>query len=204
MNYASDEKLRIIQWLLPQLLEGQILAAELPFKNVSRKADIAVLSATTLSAIEVKGPRDNLDSLAQQAEDYQQSFLEFYVAVAPMHLAAASAIVKRSAGLIELTSDGAVLRRKAKKRQNLAPIHAVDWLQTNDLAKLLGPQSRGIGITKSRELAISSTSKGTLTALAVNAVYRRALIRYKAFSAERGQQLTLDDVAMLELPTRIR
>lgn len=204
MNYASDEKLKIIQWLTPRLQEGQILAAELPFKNVSRKADLAVISPKSLSAIEIKGPRDNLDGLTEQMEDYEQSFLEVHLAIAPIHLYAARKLVKTNVGLIELTAEGAKVRRKARAKQTLSAINAVEWLRTSDLAKLLGQQGRDLGINSARELAILKISKNHLTTLAVEAAYRKALGRYNAFVAERGELLTLDDVAMLELPTRVR
>ncbi|WVK04403.1 sce7726 family protein [Xanthomonas campestris pv. olitorii] len=204
MNYASDEKLKIIQWLAPRLEEGQILAAELPFKNVSRKADIAIISPKVLSAIEVKGPRDNLDGLAQQMEDYERSFLEVHLALAPIHYHSAKKLVRPSVGLIELSAEGAKMRRKARTKQFLASLDAADWLRTGDLARLLGPQSRALGIQSARKLAIAETSRSKLTAAALEAAYRKALSRYNAFVAERGEFLTLDDVAMLELPTRIR
>lgn len=204
MFYARDEKVKILQWLLPQLTDDEIVAAELPFRSVSRKADIAVLSAERLAAIEVKGGRDNLGSLVEQLEDYQASFLEVSVAATPNYIPALRKMVPRRVGLIELRADAVVQLRQATARVTLKPEDAVQWLKAADLRRLVGSSVRGRHLEELREEAATTINARALTAAACAAATAKAVARYGNFIAERGELLTLDDVAVLEQPTHVR
>lgn len=204
MFYARDEKVRILQWLLPQLHDHEIVAAELPFKSVSRKADIAVLSPSRLYAIEIKGYRDNLGSLLAQLDDYQSSFLEVSVAAASRYIPTLRDIVPRRVGLIELGRDGVHQLRKPTSRNALKAIDAVQWLRVAELKKLLDNRSQARHLEHLREEAVGRLSATKLTDAACKAALARATARYGNFLAERGEQITADDVAVLELPTRVR
>lgn len=204
MNYAQDESLRIIQWLLPQLADDEILALELAYKDVRRKADIAILSQTRLTAIEVKGPRDNLNKLHAQIGDYLQGFQEVYVAAATRFIPQLSKEMPRQVGIIELAADAVKHRRKASRRNCLTKDGAIHWLQARDLQRLLGPASRGKSIEHLREQVVATLSSNQLSDAALKSVFDRAKGRYDIFWSELGQRLTLDDIETLQLPTKIR
>ncbi|WP_218488768.1 sce7726 family protein [Xanthomonas euvesicatoria] len=204
MNYASEEKLRLMQWLLPQLAEGEIIAGELPYKDVSRKADLAIIGKNRLTAIEVKGPRDNLDKIKEQLEDYQKAFLEVELAVTSKYITAVRAIAPRSVGIIELGNTSVIRRRKAQRRKNLDSQAACSWLRADDLRRLLRRPGRSMGIHDARVEAAQLFNADILTAEAIKSIYLRSSARYDQFVFERGERLSLDDVATLQLPTRIR
>ena len=205
MNYASDEKLRVLRWLLPQLTADEIVAAELPFRDVRRKADLAILSTSRLAVIEIKGPRDNLGTLLEQVEDYRLAFLEVDVAVSTRFVATAREALPRYAGIIELADKFVIRRRRASIRTCLDSEGALHWLHAKDLRILLGtPLSRDLDLEELRAEARHQLSKKALSDAALICAYRRCRARYDAFSAERTDVLTLDDVAVLESPLRIR
>lgn len=206
MNYANDEKLRLLRWLLPQLAKDEIVAAELPYRDVSRKADLAVLSPTRLAAIEIKGPRDRFDSIAAQVEDYLEGFLEVDVAVSTKFLEAARSDLPKAVGIIELGDELVLRRRRPTIRKQLSPAGSLHWLHAKDLQCLVpDPAARTWDITTLRAAAATSVRHADLSRTALESVWRRSSKRYAAFLAERSSQvLTLDDIAVLQGPTRIR
>lgn len=204
MNYASDEKLRLLRWLLPQIEGEEIIAAELPFRDVGRKADMAILSPTRLHVIEVKGSRDNLDKLEAQAQDYLVAFLAVDLALATRYVGPGRSILPASVGILELSEEGIIRRRMPAIRKVLTKEGALNWLHAKDLQSLLGHKYRGLDIVSLRELAKDKLDAKTLTSAASAVAYRRSKDRYDAFLAERAELLTLDDVAVLQQPTRIR
>lgn len=204
MNYAQDESLRIVQWLLPQLSADEILALELAYKDVSRKADIAILSPTRMTAIEVKGPRDNLRKLSAQVDDYLHGFQEVYVAAATRFIPQLSKEMPKQVGIIELSVDGVKQRRKAARRASLNKEGAIHWLQARDLQKLLGPSSRGKSIEELRQEAVAGITANRLSTAAMQSIFDRAKGKYELFWSELGQRMTLDDLETLQLPTKIR
>lgn len=204
MNDAAQEKLRLITWLLPQLRDGEVLAAEFAFRDVSRKADLAVIGPQTLAAIEVKGPRDNLDTITAQVDDYMKAFLTVDVAVASCFLAAARERLPRAVGIIELAADRIIRRRNPRARDTLTPEQAVQWLRAVDLRRHLGAEARHYGIEEARAKIAKKLSRRTLSELAISVARERARERYQLFLNEKGSRLSLDDVATLQLPTRIR
>ena len=204
MNYANDEKLRLLRWLLPDLQGNEIVAAELPFRDVGRKADLAVLSSSRLHVIEVKGPRDNLGKLQAQAGDYLQAFLTVDVALATRYLSQARELLPRTVGLLELTEESVVRRRMPANRKLLSKQGALAWLHSRDLQRLLGARARGLDIQTLRALADKEVSAAALTAAALSVAFTRSKERFTAFLSERSEILTLDDVAILQQPTRVR
>ena len=182
MNYADDEKLRLLRWLLPGLVEDEIVAAELAYRDVSRKADLAILSPTRLAAIEIKGPRDRFDSLIGQVEDYLEAFLEVDVAVSTRFLNAARAELPRSVGIIELANDSIVRRRQAAVRKQLSPVGALTWLHAKDLQRLIpDPQARNWDIVTLRMRALQTVRQSELSKAAVEIAWQRSKDRYAAF-----------------------
>lgn len=205
MRTATDEKLRLLSWLLPQLARGEIVAAELAYRDVSRKADLAILSPARLAAIEIKGPRDKVGTLISQVDDYLEGFLEVDVAVATKYVDAVRSLVPRSVGLIELAEDQVIRRRQAAVRRQLTAAGALHWLHAKDLQRLIpNPAARKWDIVTLRERAPALVPHAILSQAAVEAAWSRSRDRYAAFLAEKTSVLTLDDVAVLQAPTRIR
>lgn len=206
MTYARDEAIRIVQWVLSSIEPNESIAVELPFLSVRRKADIAVLSPSRLSAIEIKGARDNTQSLGAQLSDYQSMFLDVTVAVAPRHLDRVRDIASREVGILLLDEEAPRLLRKPKRRIRLSPTAAANWLSRRDLAILLGTKSvETLGITDARDAAIRSVPAGKLSQFALTTVANRNAERFNAFCRERGTSpIDLDDLSMLALQQNVR
>ena len=205
MNYADDEKLRLLRWLVPNLTQNEIVAAELPYRDVGRKADLAILSPTRLAAIEIKGPRDKLSSLAAQVQDYLEAFLEVDVAVSTRYLASVRNTLPPTVGLIELGDGVITRRRRAAVRSRLSAAGSLHWLRAKDLQRLIpDPAARKWDISTLRQYASEHLKITALSRAAVEAAWQRSQERFAAFELERAGRLTLDDVALLQGPTRIR
>ncbi|WP_182656650.1 sce7726 family protein [Stenotrophomonas lacuserhaii] len=204
MNYAADETLRLIRWLLPQLQKDEIIALELPYKDVSRKADIAVIGPNRLVAIEVKGPRDNLGKLPRQLDDYVEGFLEVYVAAAPNLMPSIKALMPARIGLIDLGETAISLRRVAARRERLSKVGATHWLRADELRQILGTRRGASDIRMLRDSAIKHVPAAQLSSSALASIYERSRTKFSIFDAERGERLTLDDVETLRLPQKIR
>lgn len=203
---ATELKLSLLAWLLPRLELDEAIASELTFLDGNRRADLAVVSERRLCAIEIKGPRDNLDKLSLQVVDYQRMFLEVYVATSARHLKGVREAIPRSVGLISVVDSVVSIERTAFVRQSLSKQSALAWLSTNDLRRIL----RRVGITgvqgahkdQLREIA-SAISTTELSRSAVAAVRSRISGRHEAFVREMGLTPTLDDLRMLTLERRI-
>lgn len=205
MTYACDEAIKLIEWLLPELSATDALAVELPFLDVSRKADLVAIGPSRLSAFEIKGPRDNFRRLADQVFDYQKMFLDVSVAVPQQHLSSAREMIPRNVGLILLGQEDATWVRRPRPRTRLKAEHAVRWLDSNDLSSLLGSTVvRVRGIDESRQLATKIHSDMELTCLALNSVAARCRDRFAAFQQEKGSIVDLDDLQLLALSGKLR
>jgi hypothetical protein len=205
MRYASDEAARIIQWILPDLTPGEHLAIELPFRDVKHKADIAISSCSRLSAIEIKGQRDNVQTLPDQLAAYDDMFLDVTVAVAPKHLMFVSNEIPKSVGILLLDRQGIVTLRKPRRKQLLLKESALRWLRSTEIRHLVGHSSlRQLGIEGARLAAIKNYTAAELTEFALRCVAERNKERHLAFITELGPSVTLDDVRMLALPQKIR
>lgn len=206
MTYARDEAIRIVDWLLDGgLTADESIAVELPFLDVRRKADIAVVGPRRLSAIEIKGPRDNFHRLAPQLNDYQAMFLDVSIAVPTKHLASARALVPDSVGLILLSDDSVAWIRRPRVRSKLKPADAVNWLRSKDLNRVIDTQlARTVGLVSARELASKSYSAKELTRVVLDLLASRNRERYAAFQSEKGERVNLDDLQMLSLQAKVR
>lgn len=206
MTYARDEAIRIVEWLLSeQLPQGQSIAVELPFLNVRRKADIAIIGPDRLSAIEIKGPRDNFQRLPEQLHDYDAMFLDVTVAVPEKHLAQARSLCPPSVGLILLGEKNLRLVRKPRTRSRLPTKSSAKWLNSADLIKLLGKNVvREKGVNGARILAAKSIHANYLSAIALKNISIRNHERFLAFQKEKGAKINLDDLTMLSLQSKVR
>ncbi|MDT0943580.1 sce7726 family protein, partial [Staphylococcus pseudintermedius] len=185
---AEDEAIRILQWLITgEVAAGQSLAVELPFLNVQRKADIVVAGANRLSAIEIKGPRDNFKRLAQQLADYQTMFLDVSLAVPVKHLATARSLTPTAVGLILLSDQDVTWIRRQRIRSRLKAAEAASWLSSKDLAQLLGASTvRAGGLEEGRRKAAEIFSAKKITNIALERISSRINERFFAFQRELG------------------
>lgn len=206
MSYARDEAIRIVEWALTTISAEESICAELPFLDARRKADITIMSPSRLSAIEIKGSRDNTHSLEQQITDYQNMFLDVSVATVEKHLQRVRELVPREVGILLLDPEGPRLLRKPKNRARLASHSAARWLSIADLRSLLGSKLvRELGSTSAREHATQRISANELSRFALHAVWKRNQGRFHAFINERGTSgMDLDDLQMLALQQNIR
>lgn len=205
MRYAHDEAVRIIEWLLPNLTDGESLVIELPFRDVRHRADVAILSPDRLSAIEIKGWRDNVWTLKDQVDAYQKMFLDVTVAVAPKHLMFATNELPSSVGLLLLDKKEVREIRKPRTRKLLRKEAATRWLRAQELSHLVGSSlARAVGVEEARTIVAKKFTSEVLTNQVLSILSQRNTDRYKAFLSELGSSVTLDDVQMLALPQRVK
>lgn len=203
MNYAIEEKVRLLEWLIPQLDARDVIASELPFGDGKNRADLAVVSTNGIRAIEIKGPRDSLYTLAAQTAAYLDAFNEVTIAISRKHLPIARSAIPRQAGILLLDPEISWLR-KPRHRKHLSKFGAQGWLTTKDLSAKLGFSHRMKGLTHMRQIADDSMSSAALSELAYQSVLLRTQPRFSRFKAELGSRITLDDVQMLTLPSSVR
>lgn len=206
MTYARDEAIRIVDWVLQGLAPEETICVELPFLDVRRKADIAILSPSRLSAIEIKGDRDNTVKLEKQLADYRAMFLDVTVATTPRHLQRVRSLAPRDVGILLLEARQPVLLRKPTRRARLSPESASRWLTRQDLSDLLGAKLvRDLGSAGARDYAARHTPAAQLSRFAVVCASKRNEERYRAFRRERGSSpVDLDDLSMLALQQNVR
>ena len=199
--YADDIKALIVSAILPTLNFDEVLGSEVRFGDGKYRADLVISSPARLSAIEIKGPRDNFDKLGDQVLGYSEMFLDFSVATDVTWISIARERVPRSTGLMALREDELITVRMPRMRTRLTPSAALKWLRTDDLRKIM--REKGLPVTGHYELLAQATrhqiSSAELSDLALRAVHDRLLPRFEAFRNELGHTVTLDDVRMLTL-----
>jgi hypothetical protein len=205
MTYAEDLKALVISALLPTLTFDEVVGTEIRFGEGKFRADLVIASPTRLSAFEIKGPRDNLDKLAKQAEGYGALFLDFSVVSDSFWLAAIRAQLPRAAGLFTLDGTSLVHIRQPRVRTRLAPDAALRWLRTDDLRVLLRANGQPVGghYEDLVEAARKAITPAMLSSFALTSVRDRLQPRFDSFRQELGKTVTLDDVRMLTLGDRI-
>jgi len=199
--YADDIKALIVSAILPTLNFDEVLGSEVRFGDGKYRADLVISSPARLSAIEIKGPRDNFDKLGDQVLGYSEMFLDFSVATDVTWISIARERVPRSTGLMALREDELITVRMPRMRTRLTPSAALKWLRTDDLRKIM--REKGLPVTGHYELLAQATRQeipsAELSDLALRAVHDRLLPRFEAFRNELGHTVTLDDVRMLTL-----
>lgn len=199
--YADDIKALIVSAILPTLNFDEVLGSEVRFGDGKYRADLVISSPARLSAIEIKGPRDNFDKLGDQVLGYSEMFLDFSVATDVTWISIARDRVPRSTGLMALREDELITVRMPRMRTRLTPSAALKWLRTDDLRKIM--REKGLPVTGHYQLLAQATRhqipSAELSDLALRAVHDRLLPRFEAFRNELGHTVTLDDVRMLTL-----
>lgn len=205
MTYADDLKALVISALLPALTADEVIGTEVRFGEGKFRADLVISSATRLSALEIKGPRDNLDKLAGQAKGYDTMFLDFSVVSDSLWLDAVRNHLPRSAGLLTISGPHLVHIRVPRFRTRLAPEAALRWLRTDDLKTVLREhgQTTGRHHEEMVRVARKTIPSANLSAFALVSVRDRLQPKFEAFRQELGTTVTLDDVRMLTLGDRI-
>jgi len=203
---ANDLKIDILSWIIAQLSADEVLASELRFLDGERRADLVVISKNRLTAIEVKGPRDNLNTLKTQIIDYQKMFLDVYVATSAKHLQNVRALVPKTVGLINASSGRIDIIRQSTPKKNLEKSSSAQWLLKNDFNGLHNAlsTSRKDDIDHLRHVISRKTGQRELQQLALATIFNRALTRHNGFIKELGQTMTLDDVRMLTIEENIK
>lgn len=202
--YADDIKVMIVSALLPTLDFDEVLGSEVRFGDGKYRADLVVSSPTRLSAIEIKGPRDNFDKLDEQARGYGSMFLDFSVATTANWLPVVRSRLPRSTGLMTIDEDGIQYVRKPQQRNTLSTDASLKWLRSNDLKRLMLlhdlPQT---GLHEALSEKALKLSRNSLSEFTLTAIHERLATRFESFRSELGSTVTLDDVRMLTLSERI-
>jgi hypothetical protein len=207
MEYAEDTKLRLIEWLLPRLKSGEAIGTEVAFCDGRFRADLVIASGSRLSGFEIKGPRDDLRKLASQCTAYLSMFLDASLVAPIAHIRMARPVVPSAMGLISITDGQIKVLRQPYKRVALRKAEAVRWLRTDELLSLLrqcgAKPSRGEDLQSLRNLVTNNVSAKQLFEAAKASLVGRLEARYTGFKSELGNELTLDDLRMLQVPTEV-
>ncbi len=205
MTYADDLKTLAISALLPLLAFDEVLGSEVRFGEGKYRADLVIASPNRLSALEIKGPRDNLDKLAGQAAGYSALFLDFSVVTVEEWMGAVRHLVPRAAGLLTLRGAQLHTIRQARSRARLDPDAALRWLRTGELRDLL--RSYGLSTTGHYGNLVETVRQripvAELSGFALGAIHERLRPRFEAFRGELGRTVTLDDIRMLTLGDQV-
>ncbi|CAD1790180.1 hypothetical protein CPBF426_25730 [Xanthomonas arboricola pv. juglandis] len=203
--YADDIKAVIVSAILPTLNFDEVLGSEVRFGDGRYRADLVISSPSRLSAIEIKGPRDNLDKLGGQVLGYSEMFLDFSVATDANWISTVRERLPRSTGLMALREDELVTVRMPRERSRLTSNAALKWLKTEDLRKIM--REKKLPVTGHYESLAEATRQhipgAELSNFALRTVHERLLPRFEAFRNELGHTVTLDDVRMLTLNENI-
>ncbi len=204
---ADDMKVRLMAWLIPQLGFDDLLASELRFLDGSRRADLAVCSDKSILAVEIKGPRDNLEKLVCQLTDYKAMFNEVYVATTSRFLPKIRVLAPTSIGIIEVDVADIRLIRKSRKKEHLEPLSSCRWLTASTLRRLArqtGPLPFDFDNETARKILTKNFERSTLHSLAISSIRKTLANRHQGFIAELGKTPTLDDLKMLTIEDRIK
>jgi hypothetical protein len=204
MTYADDLKKVVISSLLPTLGADEVIGLELRFGDGRYRADLVISSPVRLSAFEIKGARDNLDKLQDQAAGYTKLFLDFSVVADPTWIPALRERLPRATGL--WTVDTRLQQiRQPYVRSRLSREAGVRWLRTSELRMLLSdyglPQGGNLSVMAAT--ALQHVPANVLSERAIRSVHARLMPRYSTFLRELGRTVTLDDVRVLTLGDEI-
>lgn len=200
MTYADDLKKVVISTLLPTLGPDEVIGLELRFGDGRYRADLVISSPVRLSAFEIKGSRDNLDKLQDQAAGYTKLFLDFSVVADPTWIPALRERLPRTAGLWTVDAQLRQIRRPYVRSQ-LSKEAGVGWLRTPELKTLLSEYglSQAGSLSVMAATALRYVPASVLSERAIRSVHARLVPRYSTFLRELGRTVTLDDVRVLTL-----
>lgn len=203
--YADEIKALVVSALLPKLAAGEVIGSEIRFGEGRYRADLVIASPSRLSAFEIKGPKDNLDKLSEQAKGYASLFLDFSVVTDSTWLEAVRLQVPQSTGLYIWRGPQLQTVRRPRPKLRLSPDAALSWLRIDDLRELLRLQGRPSSghYAMLAEEVLAHIPVSILTSFALKSVYDRIHPRHKLFLNEMGRAVTLDDIFMLTLNDRV-
>ena len=208
--YASDLKLKILNWLVPKLSQEDCVASELRMLDSKVVADLAIGFEHALIGIEIKSPRDSLRRLSAQAEAYSHMFHATYIAIAEndnRYKSVASTPAINRLGILCIGKDGVDVLRDPTSRPFLEKSWAVRWLLRRQLETLLRSTSIGIGqntdVEGLRRRAVRFLDRETLNQSAIFAVRNKMRPAHDLFVSELGKVATADDLANLSLKGEI-
>lgn len=169
---------------------------EFPFDFNRRRCDMLIAPQDEIIGIEIKSDIDNLYRLEEQLKSYYTCFNKVYVACGKRHYKEISKI-KGGFGIIYITENTLIIKRKAKERKELNIISILDMCDKSYLEKCTGIKSS----TKHELIMdiISTYNKNKIYSIYHKAIYDKVSRIYDIFMSEKGEVITREDITLLSL-----
>ncbi len=200
--YEDCLKVLLIDYLLDVMPSDSLITCEMPFSDSKRRADVVCISDQT-HAYEIKGEKDNLDSLIGQLKDYKSCFTSTSIVITEKHLIKAKRIVPKEFGIMLVLDKKIIPLRKASNIKRLDKLGLASFLDIKSLISLL--KNNNIYPIKKHFINSYYLKIHACKKLSTNTIYEEVILffrkkylpRYKLFLKERGDVTHVEDLIYL-------
>jgi len=201
-------KASALEFLLPQLQEGEVIGSEILHAEGRGKVDLMIASRERLVAIEIKSATDDFRRLSQQLDRYDQMFHSVNIWVEENHLQAIRSIAPKTTGIVIFTNERVKPFRSARERKFISKQASLAWLSRKEKERLMksshGHFSSTFKDTQTLERKlITGYTRQELQSFACRAVTERLSYRFQVFTSFLGKTISSEDVINLSSPDKI-
>ena len=181
----------------------EVLCSELSFADGRRRADLARLNSSQITAYEIKSKFDNLEKLPDQIKDYQGTFDFVYLVVDPTHLKKARELLNSSVGIYKYENNKFTLLREAKERKRLNKHLLLSTLtksQLIEVAKVVTPHTLKKSLDSKQSIIRELSNRCKTSEIhdaTIKGLYEKYYPRYQIFISERGNVTHPEDLKLL-------
>ena len=198
MTKKWDEK-RIKAILIDYLIkknEERIICSEVPFLGGKRWADILEIKENSLTAYEIKSDLDSFIKLKDQLADYADTFNEIYVVLSKKFTGKHRDLPKNIGYLWVDPDKGKIIpKRKSKKKVCLSKRNLSYFLWKKDMPIDLRRCNESMDLIRDR--FIKSNTVNFIHNLAIKALKRRYVDRFKLFLKEKSDKTHFSEINVL-------
>lgn len=196
----AEFRAALIDFLLPQLEGGDLIACELPFAGARRRADVVIIGSHTMHALEIKTARDNVATLSDQVVDYARTFPLFTAVLDSCH-ASAVKMLPRSAGVVLYVNDAFLWKRRPIERSRLSKTFLADLIPRKLVLSTIRERPAKIGPREDtyalRHRLTCALPAEDIKELAIRALRQKYGVQFNTFLSERGACTHPEDVQLL-------
>ena len=195
MLNADQIKVRLIDHLVrdPQV---KLIASEVAFYHGHRKADLIQMNNNAITAFEIKSDKDRLLNLAEQLNDYNNTFSYCYLVTTEKHLNKARKLSPEKVGLILVTSATLQVLRKPKENKRLCKHSLTLGLSLSQLRQMTD-DTHDREVFSVRKKIEKNATLGYLKEIFCRSLIEKYYNQYKNFLSDRGETTTLSDLYYL-------
>jgi len=200
---ADCIKAEFIDFLLNDFQKKyDLIVNEVPFLRANRWADLIAIYNGQVIGFEIKGERDNLNTLSEQLSDYIKVFNMVYLVLDEKFIGNPKLdTINKNIGLIIIGKDYKFReKRQAISKASLSKLDLITMLWRKDLEKL-APAKKGADIEILRNYVTKNCSVKTIQKQIIESLKSRYSDSYKLFLKDRGNYTTIEDIHTI---TRIK